>query len=250
MKYILFFILILISSCTNINVEQKVFEDGLSEINIQISKTDSPINYCNKFEEQTILFDSNCIENNNELKISGKYYLNSQDFNFEKKFLKTNIKYDLKSIYPILNEIALLENPQYAIFYDENLKENEFSKNIKLNLEFENKIIDSPFKFEENIITTNFQEISNKRRTQIETSNLNILNIIILFSVIVIFILSIILYLKIKKPNNNMFLAEEEKCKTYIINFKNQYSKEVLFQGLINSGIDQNRAKYYIQKYF
>ncbi len=238
MKFLSLIILLIFSSCTQININQEINSQGISNLDITINKIENE-NYCNLLENQDDLFDFLCREDSQSVYIEGKYGIGHMEI--EKSFFKTNYIYEIKSIYPILNSLSSNVNQSYAIFNDEKIIGSGVSGNL-------NVILPNG---EENTYTLN--SLASKRNSELEFSEFNLKQISILVVVIILGLVSLFLFYKFefKKPQTaNVFLAEEQKCRDYVNNFKNQYGKEVLYSGLVNSGIDPKRAQYYVQKYY
>ena len=246
-KYLLFVLLLFLSSCST-TINQEIFEDGKTTISIN-TIIDSAIDYCSSFERQLLLFDQTCTQNQEELFIEGSYYLDSEILLVEKGLFITKYTYDLENLYSVINSFIGLESPGKIISKDD-------SFDTTLTLALPGSIQEHFFEEEENTLILSKNTLDSSRSKIISSKVYHILPIIFMIFFFIFILLVLLFFLKYKNKliTSNEVLStispEEQKCKKYILQFKNQYPKEVLYQGLVNSGVSSDKAQNYVIKYY
>jgi hypothetical protein len=249
-KLLLLLFLVFLSSCST-TIEQEIFEDGTSILSIT-SQVEDGVNYCSKFDRNLQLYDKSCSQEGNTISLKGTYYLNQDDLEFKKGLFSSEYTYDTESLYSLLNSLVNLQNPTQVIDKQDEL-------DVKFTLIMPGSVKEHSFSEDENSISFTKSTLDSTRNKKVISKAYHIIPMLISIALIIVIVLSsIILIKKLKNPitstqtNQPMtqeITLEEQKCRAYLLQFKNQYSKETLFQGLVTSGIPQERAQYYISKY-
>jgi hypothetical protein len=250
-KFLFLLSLLILSSCST-QVNQEIFEDGTSTISI-LTEVEDGVDYCPSFERNLQLYDKSCTQDGNSVSLIGTYYLNSEELELQEKLFSSTYIYDANSLYPLLNSLVSLQTSSKVINSEDEL-------DIQIFLKMPGSVKEHSFSEENENIVFSKTQIDSVRNKEITSKVYHIIPTLIVFSTVcILFITSIFLFKKLRQSKNQLTQqqpiqtqevnVEEQKCRTYVLQFKQQYSKETLFQGLVNSGIPQDRAQYYINKY-
>lgn len=242
-KYLLILVLFFLTSCSS-SVSQEIFEDGKSTILILIEDVDENRSICQNFDSQLEFFDESCKNNGNSLEIKGSHYLNQYELELKENLFSTEYSYDLSSLEVLLKSLA---TSIYGEYTNEEL-------DITIYLSMPGSFQEHPFSEEQGILTFSNRDFPINKKIVSKKYNLLPITIFITLSISIFLIGRYVVKkresLFVSEPKSLEISQEELKCKQYILQFKSQYSKEVLFQGLVNSGISKEKAQYYINKYF
>ena len=244
--YLLLCLAFFLTSCTA-TIEQTISAEGKATTSISVPYQGEK-DFCQQFLAQLSFFDETCTQNSNSVEISGSYYVNANYLQVEETMFTSKYIYDLKDIELTVKEL----NSLYLLEEDEN-----FEANIKVILP--GSVANEDFIVEDGDVSIPYSKYNSLRNTSITSTQYHIVSILIAISLfIVLSLIGIVLYKKkdnlindqLPKEQTQELSQEEVKCRQYVLQFQEQYSKEVLYQGLVNSGIQPQYAKYYVLKYY
>ncbi|MEC8339722.1 MAG: hypothetical protein VXZ40_03790 [Nanoarchaeota archaeon] len=244
--WILLCLAFFLTSCT-VTVEQTISSEGKATTSISVPYQGEK-DFCQQFLAQLNFFDETCTQNSNSVEISGSYYVNANYLQVEENIFTTKYTYDLKDIELTIKEL----NSLYLLEEIEN-----FEANIKVTLP--GSVTSEDITVEDGEVSISYSKYNSLRNPSITSTKYHVIPILIVTSLfIVLFLIAIVLYKKkniiinhqLPKEQTQELSQEEVKCRQYVLQFQEQYSKEVLYQGLVNSGIQPQYAKYYVIKYY
>lgn len=247
----------LIYDLSQIEEQMKSFQNDLNNSSISNSNNteENEIDFCNDIrEDNPENFNFNCEEvEENIIKLTGDFDTNSY-FQKNESLFKTTYTFDAIFIFSILGQIGGEEGKITPESLSEmRILNPDLSYTIKMPGEISKSEVG---RISKSTVKLDLFELDKKESVLIIAEKKNntifIIGSILILLIIIVISYFIILNKRKKMPNENLnnLSQEEIRCKDYIFQYKNSFSREAIKQVLLNENISESTVNEYLNKYY